>query len=73
LFILSPAQIQTETQQQVKQALATVACMRKHGVPDMPDPNAQGVLLVPSSIDMNSPQYIAAAKLCNAPPPPPGG
>jgi hypothetical protein len=45
----------------------------KHGFPDMPDPTAQGALLIPSSIDMNSPHYKAAAKLCNAPPPPPGG
>jgi hypothetical protein len=73
LFILSPAQIQAQTQHQVKQALATVACMRKHGFPDMPDPTAQGAMLVPSSIDMNSPQYATAAKLCDAPPPPPGG
>ena len=74
LFILSPAQIQAETEQQIKQALALVACMRKHGVPNMPDPNAQGVVLVPSSIDMNSPQYKAAAKHCHGPGgPPPGG
>ena len=73
LFILSPAQIQAQTQQEVKQGLATVACLRKHGFPDMPDPGAQGAVMIPSSIDMNSPQYRAAAKLCHAPPPPPGG
>ena len=73
LFIMSPAQIQAQTQQEVKQGLATVACMRKHGFPDMPDPTAQGAVMIPSSIEMNSPQYKAAAKLCHAPPPPPGG
>jgi hypothetical protein len=73
LFIMAPAQIQALTQQQVKQELALVACMRKHGFPDMPDPTAQGGIDIPSSIDMNSPQYKTAAKLCNAPPPPPGG
>jgi hypothetical protein len=73
LFIMAPAQIQALTQQQVKQELALVSCLRKHGFPDMPDPTAQGALLIPSSVDMNSPHYKAAAKLCNAPPPPPGG
>ena len=71
LFIMSSAQIQAQTQQQVKQGLALVACMRKHGVPDMPDPTAQGVVLIPASI-MNSPPYKAAAKLCNGPTPPGG-
>jgi hypothetical protein len=72
LFIMAPAQIQALTQQQLKRELALVACLRKHGFPDMPDPTAQGALVIPSSIDMNSPQYKAAAKLCNAPPPPGG-
>ena len=73
LFILSPAQIQAETEQQIKRSLALVACMRKHGVLDMPDPNAQGVVQIPSSIDMNSPQYRRAAKVCHGPTAPPGG
>lgn len=73
LFIMTPGQIQAQTEKQIKQALAVVACMRKHGFPNMPDPNAQGVLVVPSSIDMNSPLYKAAAKLCHAPGPPPAG
>jgi hypothetical protein len=68
LFILSPAQIQALTQQTIKKQLAQVACMRKHGFPDMPDPTAQG-LDIPPSVDMNSPLYKAAAKLCGFPPP----
>jgi hypothetical protein len=73
LFIMTPAQIQAQTEQQIKRVLVLVACMRKHGVPGMPDPNAQGVVQIPSSIDMNSPQYKAAAKLCHGPTPPQGG
>jgi hypothetical protein len=58
------------TQQTVKRELAMVACMRKHGVPNMPDPTAQGAMLIPrgDNIHMDSPQYKAAAKTCNAPP-----
>jgi hypothetical protein len=73
LFIMTPAQIQAQSQQDLKRELAQVACLRKHGFPDVPDPTAQGGINIPSSVDMNSPQYAAAAKLCNAPPPPPGG
>jgi hypothetical protein len=74
LFIMSAAQIQAQTRQIVKQELATVACMRKHGVPNMPDPTAQGAMNIPagSGIDMQSPQYKAAAKLCHGPPGPGG-
>jgi hypothetical protein len=74
-FNVTPAQIR----QIVKGELAMVACMRKHGVPNMPDPTAQGAMVMnPGSVDMHSLQYKAAAKLCHGPPapngpPPPGG
>jgi hypothetical protein len=65
-FIVTQAQIA----QIVKRELAMVACMRKHGVPNMPDPTAQGAMLITSGddIDTHSPQYKAAAKLCHGPP-----
>lgn len=67
---------------QQKQHLVTISeCMRKHGVPDFPDPTttppsnpqdyslAEGVgdvyLLVPSTINVNSPAFEAAARTCN--------
>jgi hypothetical protein len=61
---------QAQTQQIVKQEIAQVNCMRKHGVPNMPDPTAQGAMLITpgDNIDMHSPQYKAAAKLCHGPP-----
>ena len=46
-------------------------CMRKHGVPSFPDPNAQGAIVIHassgsggSSLNPNSPQYRAAQKDC---------
>jgi hypothetical protein len=51
----------------------TAACMRAHGFPDYPDPVVQNGHLAPSSlptgIDMNSPQFVAAVKTCGNPAP----
>jgi hypothetical protein len=51
--------------------VAYAACMRNHGVPNMPDPNSQGnfitikgVLNGVRGIDPNSPQYVSANKAC---------
>ena len=51
--------------------VAYAACMRTHGVPNMPDPNSQGnfltikgVLNGVRGIDPNSPQYVSANKAC---------
>jgi hypothetical protein len=65
-FIVTQAQIQ----QIVKRELAMVTCMRKHGVPNMPDPTAEGAMNIPygSGIDVNSSQFKAASKLCGGPP-----
>ncbi len=45
-------------------------CMRADGYPNYPDPSVEsgGVFVppVPSSIDTNSPQFLAAAKKCGA-------
>lgn len=42
------------------------ACMRSHGVPNFPDPNAQGVISMNSSsgLDPGSPQFQQAQRSC---------
>lgn len=58
-----------ELHQQFVQALKTARCMRSHGYPNWPDPTEQNGLVpnfVPPSIDLNSPQFQAAAKTCAA-------
>ena len=42
------------------------SCMRTHGEPNFPDPNAQGVLSIDSSsgIDPSSPQFQSAQRAC---------
>ena len=44
-------------------ALAFVKCMRSHGVPNFPDPNAQG-RIVASGLDTGSSTFQAAANGC---------
>jgi hypothetical protein len=46
--------------------LAFVACMRKHGLPDVPDPNHKGVFPngALNGLDAGSPQFQSAAKTC---------
>ena len=49
------------------EALAYSKCMRAHGVPNFPDPDAEGDIKMSSSksgIDALSPQYQAAATAC---------
>jgi hypothetical protein len=47
-------------------ALANAQCMRSHGVPNFPDPSANGSTLIPSSsgIDPQSPAFQHATKAC---------
>jgi hypothetical protein len=42
------------------------ACMRKHGVPNFPDPNGQGVITIHSGmgIDPGSPAFTSARSVC---------
>ncbi len=55
---------------QFVQSLKAAACMRSHGYPDWPDPstgpNGQGIMVPgpPADVDVNSPQFQAAAKAC---------
>ena len=69
------------SEQQKEQLVATAQCMRKHGVPNFPDPStkppgnirdyslADGIgdvyLLVPRTINVNSPAFEQAAKTCD--------
>ena len=43
------------------------SCMRSHGEPNFPDPNAQGVLSISSSsgIDPSTPQFQSAQRACS--------
>ena len=52
------------TPQMQEQLLAFCQCMREHGVPDFPDPEGPGRLLVPRTIDVQSPQFEQARQAC---------
>jgi len=55
------------TNQQKRQALEFAACMRKHGVPDFPDPTFSPggrPKLPPGAINPNSPAFQHAATAC---------
>jgi hypothetical protein len=58
--IHSPAEIA----QHLKQLGAEDACIRKHGVPNMPGPDAQGSQTSPPGITPSTPQFQAAEKVC---------
>jgi hypothetical protein len=60
-FVQTPA----ELQKHIEQELAESACMRKHGVPDMPNPDAQGqITFPPGGPNPSQPQFQAAHKHC---------
>jgi hypothetical protein len=42
------------------------SCMRSHGVPSFPDPGADGMIQVPSTIDDGSPIVRAAYRACHS-------
>jgi hypothetical protein len=46
------------------QMVQFAACVRSHGVPNMPDPAVNGVFNLPSAINQNAPQFMAAIKHC---------
>ena len=52
------------TRQMQEQLLAFTQCMRDHGVPDFPDPEGPGRLLIPRTIDVESPQFEQARQAC---------
>jgi hypothetical protein len=63
---------QAEKEHFVELHLKISECMRTHGFPSFPDPDAQGGFFFnqsqTQSLDMSSPRYAAAAKKCDAPP-----
>lgn len=56
---LTPAQMATN-------ALKWTECMRSHGEPDFPEPNARGLITIHATgaLDPNSPQFQRAEKGC---------
>lgn len=68
----------TAQQQQslLSQGLKFVACMRTHGVPDMPDPRVSSHgfgFPAPADLSPNSPQYKSAQQACQSLEPKPAG
>jgi hypothetical protein len=60
-------QITTAEQQKIAPLmLKFAACMRSHGITNMPDPtvNSQGVSVNPHGLDIHSPQFQAAQHAC---------
>jgi hypothetical protein len=53
------------TAAQLKQALTFARCMRAHGVPNFPDPDAAGVYN-PATISVQAPAFRSAARRCGA-------
>jgi hypothetical protein len=49
-----------------QQLLAFAQCMRSNGVPDFPDPSANGAVSLPSGVDTSSPQFQSALQTCEA-------
>jgi hypothetical protein len=60
-FEHTPAELQKHVQQEIAESL----CMRKHGVPNMPLPNAQGQMVFPAGgPNPGQPQFQAAQRHC---------
>jgi hypothetical protein len=49
-----------------KGPIAYAACMRSHGVPNFPDPNSNGTILLPQGTDLTSPQFQSAQQACQS-------
>jgi hypothetical protein len=68
-----PGSLTAAQKQQIQQhSLKFVQCLRAHGLPDIPDPGANGSIRVPKGMD-NSLQFKAAQRSCRSLQPPPGG
>jgi hypothetical protein len=48
------------------QLLAFAHCMQTHGVPQFPDPTANGAIGLPSGVDPNAPQFQRAWQECES-------
>jgi len=64
----SPTQLAQQRQTREQHLLAFAKCVRKHGIPDFPDPTSQGQLTVKiinaAGIDLHAPTFLTAAKAC---------
>ena len=60
--IPTPAQ----DQQALAKGLKFAQCMRSHGVPNFPDPSTAGVVHLGAGVDMSSPQFQDAQKVCQS-------
>ena len=69
---LLPAGLGTPTSSQVQRyrhyQLLYAACMRTHGVPNMPDPDSRGHLNIGpgTGVDVNSPKFTTAFGACKS-------
>lgn len=65
-----PEPTQADIARRLANAIKFAACMRKHGLPEFPDPNAGGsFMLSPGSdggIDPSSPQFQSEQKACQS-------
>lgn len=52
--------------QNAARALKWAKCLRKHGIPNFPDPGSNGSFNVPSSISTQSPTFKAAENACKS-------
>ena len=70
---LLPTYSATQQPQVLAQALRFSRCMRAHGANTFPDPESNGAIRIPHSME-NSPAYLSALHFClhkyGAPPPP---
>jgi hypothetical protein len=70
---LAPIYPATPQPHVLKQALRFSRCMRAQGATNFPDPESNGAIVIPHSME-SSPTYLAALHLClhkyGAPPPP---
>ena len=48
----------------IRKALAFSRCMRRHGVPNFPDPASSGALPKVSAQELNTPRFRAAERAC---------
>jgi hypothetical protein len=67
---------QAPTTGELNRAVKFVACMRKHGEPDFPDPSSNGKFQLnggPNPVDPNAPQFKTAMSACHTLLPPGSG
>jgi hypothetical protein len=49
---------------QQAQLVTFAACVRRHGVPNMPDPSSSGAFNLPQQVNQNTPAFSTAVKKC---------